>query len=151
MAGLAAIRASDEDRERVAARLRDAAAEGRLLTEELEQRLEAAFAARTYGQLDAVLADLPGRRLARPRRPRQGSSLVVPALAILAVPLVLAVIAAVVFLITGVLAAWMLWLVLGWWFFGPHRRGWDGPRHVHGMRACGPAHRSRGRPPGFRV
>jgi hypothetical protein len=151
MAGLEAIRASDADRERVASRLRDAAAEGRLLTDELEQRLEATFAARTYGELDAVLADLPGRRLARPRQRQRSGGLVVPALAIISVPLALAVVAAVVFLVTGVLAGWMLWLLVGWWFFGPHRRGYGGARHVHGMRACGPWHRPRGRPPGFWV
>ena len=37
MASRAAVRASDADRERVADCLREAAAEGRLLTEELEQ------------------------------------------------------------------------------------------------------------------
>ena len=66
MASRAAIRASDADRERAAERLRQAAAEGRLLTEELEQRLEASFSARTYGQLNALVADLPGRGLAAP-------------------------------------------------------------------------------------
>src|SRR6478672_3666039 len=73
MAGRAALRASDADRERAADRLRRAAAEGRLLTDELEQRLEAAFSARTYAQLDAVLADLPGRRLTPPGRRREVS------------------------------------------------------------------------------
>ena len=47
MAGHAAIRAADADRESVAERLRQASAEGRLLTDELEERLEAAFSART--------------------------------------------------------------------------------------------------------
>ena len=47
MARRAVIRASDADRDRVADRLRAATAEGRLLAEELEERLEALFAART--------------------------------------------------------------------------------------------------------
>jgi hypothetical protein len=56
----ATFRASDDDREQTATRLRHAAAEGRLLAEELEQRLEAAFSARTYGELDLVVSDLSG-------------------------------------------------------------------------------------------
>lgn len=39
--------------------LRDATAEGRLQAHELEERLGAAFAARTYRQLQAVTSDLP--------------------------------------------------------------------------------------------
>lgn len=137
MEGHAAMRASDADRERVAARLREAATEGRLSTDELEQRLGAAFAARTYGQLEAVLNDLPGRALTR-RSPRSGSALVAPALAILAVPIALATIAAVVFVVTGVLAVWMLWIAAGWWFFGPHRRRGYRARYARGPHASGP-------------
>ena len=61
------LRASDGDREQIAERLRKAAAEGRLLSEELEQRIGAAFAARTYGELDALVDDLPDDRLVAPR------------------------------------------------------------------------------------
>jgi DUF1707 SHOCT-like domain len=122
MAGRSALRASDADRERVAERLRKAAGEGRLLTEELEQRLEASFAARTYGQLDAVLSDLPGRRLPAPARTRRDGWLR-PTLALaIAVPLALAVIAAVALVVTGVLAGWVLWVLAGWFLFGRHRR-----------------------------
>ena len=53
------VRASDVDREQVVERLRHAATEGRLRTEELEERLAAAFAARTYGELDPLVTDLP--------------------------------------------------------------------------------------------
>jgi hypothetical protein len=53
------LRASDADRERVAERLRHATAEGRLGSDELEERLEALYAARTYGELDALLVDIP--------------------------------------------------------------------------------------------
>jgi hypothetical protein len=53
------LRASDSDREEVVGRLRAATAEGRLLVAELEQRLEVAFHARTYGELDALVDDLP--------------------------------------------------------------------------------------------
>jgi hypothetical protein len=65
---LPTIRASDSDREQVAERLRQAAIEGRLTTDELEERLEAASAARTYGELDPLVADLPvSRSSQRPR------------------------------------------------------------------------------------
>jgi Domain of unknown function (DUF1707) len=72
MAGNDEIRAADSDRERVADRLRDAAAEGRLDSEELEERLERALRARTYAELEALMADLPApaREHRRPRRRR---------------------------------------------------------------------------------
>ncbi|MEV7382699.1 DUF1707 SHOCT-like domain-containing protein [Streptomyces lydicus] len=53
------LRASDADRERVAEILRDALAEGRLEMEEFEERLDAAYRARTYGELEPLTADLP--------------------------------------------------------------------------------------------
>ena len=54
------IRISDDDRHRVAEVLREAAGEGRLDLEELDERLEAAYAAKVYGDLVPILADLPG-------------------------------------------------------------------------------------------
>src|SRR5438067_13846496 len=118
MARRAVIRASDADRDRVADRLRAATAEGRLLAEELEQRLEALFAARTYGELDAIVADLPRER--EPQRRRHGVAFWAAAAvaAIMVLALVLAVIAAVVFVVTGVLAVWVVWAALAWWFCG---------------------------------
>jgi hypothetical protein len=59
MPPLPSLRASDADREHVAERLRHATAEGRLTADELEDRLAALFAAKTYGELDALVADLP--------------------------------------------------------------------------------------------
>ncbi len=53
------IRASDADRERVTARLRDHYAEGRLTSEELDERTSAALHAKTFGDLRRVLVDLP--------------------------------------------------------------------------------------------
>ena len=53
------IRVSDADRERVAARLREHFAEGRLSSEELDERLSAALGAKTAGDLRRVMADLP--------------------------------------------------------------------------------------------
>ncbi len=53
------LRASDHDRERVAAQLHTAAAEGRLTLGELDERLGALYAARTYGELVPLTRDLP--------------------------------------------------------------------------------------------
>ncbi|MER5213004.1 DUF1707 domain-containing protein [Streptomyces sp. NPDC002838] len=53
------LRASDADRERVAEVLRDALAEGRLDMEEFEERLDATYTARTYGELAPITRDLP--------------------------------------------------------------------------------------------
>lgn len=54
-----ALRASDADRERVAERLREAATHGEITLDELDERLEAAYAAKTFGELVPVTADLP--------------------------------------------------------------------------------------------
>ncbi|TDE09085.1 DUF1707 SHOCT-like domain-containing protein [Jiangella asiatica] len=53
------LRCSDVDRERVAEALRQAAGDGRLTLSELEERLEATFSARTYGDLQPITRDLP--------------------------------------------------------------------------------------------
>ncbi|MFD5425867.1 DUF1707 domain-containing protein [Streptomyces sp. NPDC127084] len=53
------MRASDAERERVAERLRDAVAEGRLDMEEFGERLDAAYKARTHGELEPLVRDLP--------------------------------------------------------------------------------------------
>lgn len=53
------LRASDTDREHVAERLRSAAGHGRISLDELEERLEAVYAAKTYGELVPITADLP--------------------------------------------------------------------------------------------
>ncbi len=62
----AGLRISDDDRHRVAEVLREAAGDGRLGMDELDERLELAFAARTYGDLVPITADLP-TGLAQPR------------------------------------------------------------------------------------
>ncbi|HVL82134.1 MAG TPA: DUF1707 domain-containing protein, partial [Actinomycetota bacterium] len=52
-------RASDADREQVAEALRRHLVEGRLTTDELSERMETVFAARTHGELVRVTDDLP--------------------------------------------------------------------------------------------
>jgi hypothetical protein len=53
------IRASDDDRERLISELRDHAVAGRIDTDELEERLQAAYSAKTTGELDRLRHDLP--------------------------------------------------------------------------------------------
>ncbi|WP_051767488.1 DUF1707 SHOCT-like domain-containing protein [Streptomyces sp. NRRL S-37] len=60
------LRASDADRERVAEILRDALAEGRLDMEEFEERLDATYKARTYGELTPITRDLPDQGTSAP-------------------------------------------------------------------------------------
>lgn len=73
------LRASDADRERVAEVLRDAVAEGRLDMAEFEERLDATYQARTYGELTPITRDLPGAGVTAPavsmvKRPAGGGS-----------------------------------------------------------------------------
>jgi len=53
------MRVSDADREQAAEVLREAAGQGRISMDELDERLELAYAAKTYADLTAVTRDLP--------------------------------------------------------------------------------------------
>lgn len=53
------IRASDADRDRVAASLREHCALGRITMDELQERLESVYGSKTLGQLQEVTSDLP--------------------------------------------------------------------------------------------
>ncbi|MFF0437635.1 DUF1707 domain-containing protein [Streptomyces sp. NPDC004327] len=54
-----AMRASDADRDRIADILRDAMAEGRLTAEEHSERIDAVYRAKTVGELEPLVRDLP--------------------------------------------------------------------------------------------
>jgi hypothetical protein len=64
--GCGQLRASDADRELAAQTLRQAAVDGRLTMDELDQRLEAAYAAKTYAELEKLTEDLPATGVAAP-------------------------------------------------------------------------------------
>jgi Domain of unknown function (DUF1707) len=66
------LRISDDDRHRVAEVLRHAAGEGRIDFDELDERLDAAYAAKTYADLVPITADLPTHPVAQPRSPAVG-------------------------------------------------------------------------------
>jgi Domain of unknown function (DUF1707) len=141
MARYATLRASDADREAVAERLRRAAVEGRLEPDELEQRLGAALSARTYGQLDGLLADLPSGAV----RPRERSRLAVGArsVAAVAVPVAVALVAllALVTVVAIAAAGWMVWMLI--WLLvctgrcSARRRRHVSVRRVHRTRPAG--------------
>jgi hypothetical protein len=65
-----ALRASDAEREQTATLLRDHAAAGRLTPEELGERLDVAYAARTVDELETLVHDLPADAV-QPRSPRR--------------------------------------------------------------------------------
>jgi hypothetical protein len=123
------LRASDADREYVAEQLRNAAAEGRLLAEELEHRLGAALSARTYGELDAVVADLPRDRTMGPARGRPPVRLRPAMLVALAIlfPLALAAVAAAVIATVALVTAAAVVVTLAALFLGPRGRALRGP------------------------
>ncbi len=125
------LRASDAEREHHAELLREHAAQGRLTVDELDERLDRVYAARTVGELSPVVSDLPvprphsaPQRAPRRRRPELA--------AFVAVNLMLIVIWAA----TGAGYFWPIWPILGWGL------GLIGPR------SCGPLalrHRPRAR------
>ncbi len=96
--------ASDADRDRAAERLRAAAAEGRLTSEELEERLETAFSARTDTELEPLVADLPAaRREPRPRDRSHERAYVATMVLLVAI-----------WALTGAGYFWPIWPMLGW-------------------------------------
>jgi Flp pilus assembly protein TadB len=142
------LRASDADRDAVTDRLREAAGEGRLEPEELEQRVDAALRARTYGELGWLVADLPDRADLPSRRRR--SPLARPALvatglvatAALAVAVV-ALVVLVVLAVAALAAAWWVACVVFWVVVCRSRRrlaagpAWRHRARVHGARHTG--------------
>ena len=61
------LRASDADRDRIADILREALAEGRLDSAEHSERLDRVYAAKTLGELEPLVRDLPAGAASRPQ------------------------------------------------------------------------------------
>lgn len=139
------LRASDADRDQVAERLRAAATEGRIGFDELEERLGATLSARTYGELEAVVADLPGIQPAQRRSLIPASPVARVAIALaLAVPVIMVAI----FVVTAFLSLWFVWMIVGYYVFGHHRsryrhrydaRRGSGPRRDYRQAGAGPS------------
>lgn len=138
-AGPVQLRVSDREREAQAELLREHAGEGRLSTEELEERLDLTYAARTRGELAKLLDDLPAISTTAPagdRRPRHFGD---EPTAFVLINLVLIGIWAA----TGAGYFWPIWPLLGWGLglakrghglgLAPHARG-GGCRAIAGSR-----------------
>lgn len=137
--GAGGYRVGDADRDRTADLLKEAHAAGYLTLEETDERLGTALAARTRGELDRLVADLPPEWRARQERgqpsaeppPRQRQRPTVPAEVVWLVPLVM-VITGVILLAVLTRGFWFFpWPLLWIFFFAFGRRGragWRPPR-----------------------
>jgi uncharacterized protein DUF1707 len=146
------IRASDADRDRVTAQLRDHFAAGRITPSELDERLSAALSAKTLGDLRRIMADLPGPgpaplgtaplplratpAWAVRRRPPFPPLLLFALLAVALIPSTGWLLAA---FLNVILLFWLMRFVIGVLAFGRSRRRW----HHHGgwQRTRGPSGR----------
>ena len=106
------LRASDADRERVAERLRHDYGEGRLTADDLSERVEAVYAARTQADLEALTADLPAIR--GPDVPRRRSGLETSVRVHLRTYLVVNVLLIAIWAASGGGYFWPIWPILGW-------------------------------------
>jgi Flp pilus assembly protein TadB len=145
-------RAGDEDRDRTATALGGHYAAGRLTLEEFQQRLDRAYAAKTLGQLDELMKDLPGSDLSplqgqrggRPPLPQRREPGPVQASggrsAVRQFWLAVAITAIVIWLIGGAAGGpWLLWLavplafiMLRWWSLGGSHRDRNQRHHRKG-------------------
>ncbi|HZD70296.1 MAG TPA: DUF1707 domain-containing protein [Actinomycetes bacterium] len=147
----AVLRASDADREQIVSVLRQHHAEGRLTVEEFTERMQRAFSARTFGELDPLTRDLPPLPPPLPEMRRPSPSAVAKQrfyhhlLSYAWVNAVLVGVWAIVSIASGhLLFFWPSWTLLGWGLalgshavraFGPQERGpeereerWSRPR-----------------------
>jgi uncharacterized membrane protein len=125
------LRASDGERERAAEILRRHHADGRLTTDEFEERLERAYAAKTLGDLDQLFGDLPRLRTPEGERRPRPRGLWPP---VFGFPIVALLVAVAV--VTSAHVLWLLWPLMFFLFFrfrfgGYWRRsrGWPEPWH----------------------
>jgi hypothetical protein len=131
------LRAADDDREAIASVLREQHLAGRLATDEFQERLDRCYAAKTYGELDELVADLPASEpdepAPRPWSPRPWR--------VRSLPVVALVIAAIV-----LSHGFLLWLAFPLFFFVWRPLMWRsaGRRYGWGYGGCGFRH---GRPP----
>jgi hypothetical protein len=116
-------RASDAERDRAADALRRHHGDGRLSTDELEERIGRAYAATTRGDLDQLFGDLPRLRSPEAERPPRRLGLWPPAFAFPLIALLFAVAVAV-----SAHALFFIWPLMFFIFlrFGLFRRVWWG-------------------------
>jgi hypothetical protein len=124
------VRASDEDRENLISELNEHAVAGRLTTDELEERLQQTYEARTTGELEALRRDLPvtARQTALTHRARR-SQLTRRMIQEIGGSASVFVICTVIWLASGATGGfWPIWTVIfvvislarnGWALYGP--------------------------------
>jgi hypothetical protein len=113
---LTTARAGDYDRQKTAARLGQALAQGYLELDEYEQRMQSVFQTHTVAELNKLLADLPLGRIRRadPRRRAARAAAARKGVRIhLAAYLAMAAIVLTVWAATGVAYFWPIWPILG--------------------------------------
>jgi hypothetical protein len=124
------LRASDDERDATADRLRQHHTDGRLDQEEFQERLDRCFAAKTVGELAELTRDLPADRAQQSAGGRAGFGLLGCLRMIPILPIILAIIA--IHLIVGVVSG--LWILIPLFIlarFMLFRRGfrtWSGRR-----------------------
>jgi hypothetical protein len=103
-------RASDAERDEIITHLRAHAAEGRLTTDELDERVAAALAASTRAELAQLIADLPRP----PRRPRDHTAERREHVRTYVSVMLLLV---AIWALTGAGYFWPIWPMVGWGLF----------------------------------
>ena len=113
-------RAGDRDREKTAARLGQALAQGYLKLDEYDQRLQRAFQTHTAGELKQLLADLPLDRIRRADPRRRAARIAAARLGVrihlaayLAMTVIVLAVWAAVAATTGASYFWPVWPILG--------------------------------------
>jgi hypothetical protein len=123
------MRASDADRDVVVAALSEHFQAGRLTTEEFDERTGRALTARTLGELDELMADLPAVHAAGPAPAAQPRGPRYPLLAMVAAALVALAIVAFVLGVGAGSHRWDFWPVIPIGLLIARRLA--GPRHGH--------------------
>ncbi len=121
-----ALRASDADRERAVAALRDHFGAGRLSDDELAQRIADAYASKTVAELDELMLDLPSHQSALPAasaqreapvrrtRTKAGQALAMSVRIHATIYVVVNVMLIAIWAATGGGYFWPIWPLMGW-------------------------------------
>jgi hypothetical protein len=123
------MRASDADRDAVVAGLSEHFQAGRLTSEEFDERTGRALTARTLGELDELMSDLPAISTAGPAPAAQPRGLRYPVLVTVAAGLVVLVIVASVLGVGAGHHRWDFWPVIPIGLLIARRLA--GPRRAH--------------------
>ena len=130
------LRVGDKERDAVSEILRQCHLEGRLDTDEFQERLERCLAAKTYAELDELIADLPREEAQRRATGNSWRWRPWPLFPFAALALIAVIVA----------GAHVAWLAIPLLFFFVVRplvwRAW-GSGHARGPWACGPRRTTR--------